>query len=154
MSALVPVFGSLARDTLAILALGAVGGIVFALLMEKGLSMPSKVYDTHGKLTMINFGFVADLIIGSVVAAVVYALNPPLSALTFVVIGITSGIGGKAILTGYIKTKESDEQKHRKVLLAERYRAAVTRHAGPVMSQGNMQLLNIEMMEIDEQLLY
>ena len=154
MSALVPVFGSVARDTLAILALGAIGGIVFALLMEKGLSMPSKVYDTHGKLTMISFGFAADLIIGSVAAAVVYALNPPLSAMTFVVIGITSGIGGKAILTGYMKTKESDEQKHRKVLLAERYRAAVARHAGPVMSQGNMQLLNVEMMEIDEQLLY
>jgi len=153
MSAFVPVFGSLARDTLAILALGAVGGIIFALLMEKGLTMPSKVYDTHGSLTMLNFGFAADLIIGSVAAALIYALNPPLSALTFVVIGITSGIGGKAILTGYMKTRDSDQQKQKKVLLAERYRAAVARHAGPVMSQGNMQLLNIEMMEIDDQLL-
>ena len=153
MSAFVPVFGSLARDTLAILALGAVGGIMFALLMEKGLTMPSKVYDTHGSLTMLNFGFFADLIIGAFAAAFIYALNPPLSAPTFIVIGLISGIGGKAILTAYLKTRESGEEKQKKILLAERYRAAVARHAGPVMSQGNMQLLNIEMMEIDDQLL-
>jgi hypothetical protein len=29
----------------------------------------------------------------------------------------------------------------------------VARHAGPVMAQGNMQLLNIELMEIDDQLI-
>lgn len=152
MLAVIPLFGSFFRDFAGIILLGAVGGIIFSLLMEKGLSFPFKVYE-HDKLTMINFGFLADLIIGSAAAVVLYALNPPASQLTFVVIGITSGIGGKAILTGYIKSKESEEEKQKKVLLAERYRAAVARHAGPVMSQGNMQLLNIELMEIDEQLL-
>ena len=86
-------------------------------------------------------------------ATLVYALNPPVSQLKFVVIGVISGVGGKAVLTGYIKSKDSEEEKQKKVLLAERYRAAVARHAGPVMSQGNMQLLNIELMEIDDQLL-
>jgi hypothetical protein len=148
----VPVFGSFIRDFIGILALGAVGGIILALLMDKGLTLPSKVYDNE-KLIMLNFGFLADLIIGGVAAALVYALNPPLSPLTFVVIGVIAGVGGKAVMTGYIKSKESDEEKQKKVLLAERYRAAVARHAGPVMSQGNMQLLNIELMEIDEQLL-
>jgi len=148
----VPVFGSFIRDFIGIIALGAVGGIIFALLMEKGLTLPSKVYE-NDKLIMLNFGFWADLIIGGVAAALVYAINPPVSPLTFVVIGVISGVGGKAILTGYMKSKESDEEKQKKVLLAERYRASVARHAGPVMSQGNMQLLTIELMEIDEQLL-
>jgi len=148
----VPVFGSFIKDFIGILALGAVGGIIFALLMDKGLTLPSKVYDNE-KLIMLNFGFLADLIIGGVAAALVYALNPPVSPLIFVAIGVISGVGGKAVMTGYIKSKESDEEKQKKVLLAERYRAAVSRHAGPVMSQGNMQLLNIELMEIDEQLL-
>jgi hypothetical protein len=52
-----------------------------------------------------------------------------------------------------MKSRESEEAREKKVLIAERYRAAVARHAGSVMSQGNMQLLNIELMEIDEQLL-
>ncbi|NYT17293.1 MAG: DUF4257 domain-containing protein [Methanomicrobiales archaeon] len=152
MTDFMPVFGSFLRDFFVIFVLGAVGGVIFSLLMEKGLTFPFKVYE-NDKLTMINFGFLADVIIGGMAAVLVYALNPPLSPLTFVVIGITSGIGGKAILTGYIKGKESEEEKQKKVLLAERYRAAVARHAGPVMSQGNMQLLNIELMEIDDQLL-
>jgi hypothetical protein len=152
MTDFIPVFGSFPRDFFVMFVLGAVGGIIFSLLMEKGLTFPFKVYENE-KVTMINFGFLADVIIGGVAAALVYALNPPVSHLTFVVIGISSGIGGKAILTGYIKSKEREEEKQKKALLAERYRAAVARHAGPVMSQGNMQLLNIELMEIDEQLL-
>ncbi|NYT07813.1 MAG: DUF4257 domain-containing protein [Methanomicrobiales archaeon] len=152
MLAVMPLFGSYIRDFTGILVLGAVGGVIFALLMDKGLSFPFKVYD-NDKLTMINFGFLADVMVGGVAAVVVYALNPPGSQLTFVVIGIAAGIGGKAILTAFIRSRESEEEKQKKVLLAERYRAAVARHAGPVMSQGNMQLLNIELMEIDEQLL-
>jgi hypothetical protein len=152
MADFIPVFGSFLRDFFVIFVLGAVGGIIFSLLMEKGLTFPFKVYENE-KLTMINFGFLADVIIGGMAAALVYALNPPVSQLTFVVIGVISGVGGKAILTGYIKSKDSEEEKQKKVLLAERYRAAVARHAGPVMSQGNMQLLNIELMEIDDQLL-
>jgi len=152
MTDFIPVFGSFLRDFFVIFVLGAVGGIIFSLLMEKGLTFPFKVYENE-KLVMINFGFLADLIIGGMAAVLVYALNPPVSQLTFVVIGVISGVGGKAILTGYIKSKDSEEEKQKKVLLAERYRAAVARHAGPVMSQGNMQLLNIELMEIDDQLL-
>jgi hypothetical protein len=148
-----PVFGSLVKDFIGILALGAVGAIIFALFMEKGLTPPYKVYDANGKVTLLNFGYFADLIVGGVAAVLVYALNPPVSTLTFVVIGIIAGIGGKAILTSYIKSKESGEEEQKKVLLAERYRAAVARHAGPVMAQGNMQLLNLELMEIDDQLL-
>jgi hypothetical protein len=148
-----PVFGSFIKDFVGILVLGAVGAVIFALLMEKGLTLPYKVYDENGKVTMLNFGFFADLIVGSVAAVLVYALNPPVSTLTFVVIGVISGIGGKAVLTSYIKSKESGEEQQKKVLLAERYRAAVARHAGPVMAQGNMQLLNIELMEIDDQLI-
>lgn len=147
-----PVFGSFIRDVIGIFVLGAFGGIIFALLMEKGLTFPYKVYNNE-KAIMVNFGFYADLIIGGVAAAVVYSLNPPATATTFVVIGIISGIGGNAVLTAYTKSQESDENKRKKVLLAERYRAAVTRHTGPVMSQGNASLLNIELMEIDEQLL-
>jgi len=147
-----PVFGSFIRDVIGIFVLGALGGIIFALLLEKGLTFPYKVYNNE-KVVMVNFGFYADLIIGGVAAAVVYSLNPPVSATTFVVIGIISGIGGKAILTAYTKSQESDEAKRKKVLLAERYRAAVARHTGPVLSQGNTSLLNIELMEIDEQLL-
>lgn len=152
MFAAIALFGSLSRDFVVIFLLGAIGGILFSLLMEKGLSFPFKVYHDD-KLTMINFGFLADVIVGGVAAAVVYSLNPPTSQLTFVVIGILAGIGGKAVLAGFVKSRESDEAQQKKALLAERYRAAVARHAGPVMSQGNMQLLNIELMEIDEQLL-
>jgi hypothetical protein len=152
MADFIPVFGSFLRDFFVIFVLGAVGGIIFSLLLEKGLTFPFKVYENE-KVTMINFGFLADVIIGGMAATLVYALNPPVSQLTFVVIGVISGVGGKAVLTGYIKSKDSEEEKQKKVLLAERYRAAVARHAGPVMSQGTMQLLNIELMEIDDQLL-
>ncbi len=147
-----PLFGSFFRDFAGIILLGAIGAVIFSLLTEKGLSFPFKVYE-NDKLTMINFGFVADIIVGGVTAAVVYALNPPATQMSFVVIGIVAGIGGKAVLAGFVKSRECDEAQQKKVLLAERYRAAVARHAGPVMSQGNMQLLNIELMEIDEQLL-
>jgi hypothetical protein len=105
------------------------------------------------RLILLRFGFLGDMIVGGVTAASVYALNPPVSQQIFIVIGIIAGIGGSAVLTAYIRTRESDEAREKKVLLAERYRAAVARHAGPVMSQGNMQLLNLELMEIDEQLL-
>ncbi len=152
MLAVMPLFGSFFRDFAGIIFLGALGGIIFSLLMEKGLTFPFKVYD-NDKLTRIDFGFLADVIVGGVTAAVIYALNPPASQMTFVVIGVLAGIGGKAVLTAFVKSRESEEDKQKKVLLAERYRAAVARHAGPVMSQGNMQLLNIELMEIDEQLL-
>jgi uncharacterized membrane protein len=147
-----PVFGSFIRDFIGIFLIGVVGGVVFALLMERGLTFPTKVYSNE-KLIRVNFEFFADVIIGALAAVIVYALNSPQSQQTFVVLGIISGIGGSAILTAYMKSRESEEAREKKVLIAERYRAAVARHAGSVMSQGNMQLLNIELMEIDEQLL-
>ena len=108
MADFIPVFGSFLKDFFVIFVLGAVGGIIFSLLLEKGLTFPFKVYENE-KVTMINFGFLADVIIGGMAATLVYALNPPVSQLTFVVIGVISGVGGKAVLTGYIKSKDSEE---------------------------------------------
>jgi hypothetical protein len=130
---------------IAILVLGAIGGIVFALLMEKGLAWPYK--ETKDKQLIINFGFVADVIIGSVAAAVTYALNPPTGVMTLIVIGITSGIGGKAILTGYIKGKEADKAYQRTILLAERYRAAIERQPDKALLPKELDAIDAELLD-------
>jgi hypothetical protein len=147
-----PLFGSLGIDFIIILALGAIGGIVFALLMEKGIGVPGKVY-TNGKLTLLNFGVFADLIIGSIAAAVTFALNPQMTIFSFFVIGITAGIGGKAILTGYIKGKDLNDQLTMKAKLAENYRAALQRHAGKSLATETMNQLSAELDEIDKEYL-
>jgi hypothetical protein len=139
-----PIFSSLMYDFGAILILGAVGGIVFALLMDKGLAWPGNV-KTNGKLTMVNFGFIADIIVGAVAAAVVWALNPPGGITTLFIIGITSGIGGKAILTGYIQGKQKTE-------LAQRYRAAIMRQSVTRGEQPDQSMVK-ELDEIDSVLL-
>jgi hypothetical protein len=90
-----------------VLLLGAIGGFVVNLLQDKGLYISALINKDDKKF--LYFGFLADVIIGAIAALVVYGINPPTNILTIVVLGITSGIGGTAILMAYIKGKAADK---------------------------------------------
>jgi H+/Cl- antiporter ClcA len=120
------VFGSPTTDYLYIIVLGIVGGFAFALLLERGIIFPFRETTKDG-LKKWNFGFVADLIIGAIAAVVAYSFNPPDTIPQFIAIGITSGIGGKAILTGYIETKKSQRLRDLIRYIPNEYRVAFER---------------------------
>jgi hypothetical protein len=112
-----PVFASLSMDLMVAAGLGAVGGLGLALLQEKGLEMPHWYKETG--VNFADLGFIADILIGALAAVITYALNPPTGTLQLVAAGVTAGIGGSAILKGYIKGTVAREQVSR----AEKWRA-------------------------------
>lgn len=112
------VLGTLWKDLLLAAALGAVGGMGLSLLQEKGLEMPHWHTDTG--VNFADLGFIADVLIGALAAVITYALNPPSGILKLVSAGLTAGIGGSAILKGYVKGTAVREHASR----AEMYRAA------------------------------
>ncbi len=120
-------FGSLNMDLFLIFCLGIVGGFVLILLLERGIVWPYDEQDTNNH-PKFNFGFLADLIIGGFAALVVYAVNPPANVTQFIAAGITAGIGGKAILTGYIETKNNARLKGLFGSMANQYRSAIARN--------------------------
>lgn len=91
---------------LGVLLLGAFGGFIVNLLQDKGLYIGALM--KKDDKTFLYFGFPADMLIGATAALVVYGINPPSEILTIIVIGITSGIGGTAILMAYVKGKAAD----------------------------------------------
>ena len=115
-----PVFAALWRDFAVAAALGAVGGFGLGLLQEKGLEMPHWYKETGVRFA--DFGFLADILIGALAAVIIYALNQPTGILQLIFATITAGIGGSAILKGYIKGTAAREQAS----LAEMYRAVAT----------------------------
>ena len=76
-------------------------------MQEKGLEMPRRYIDSHVKF--IDMGFLADVFIGMLAAVIIYALNPPDSALQLIFITLTAGIGGSAILESYIKGTQATQ---------------------------------------------
>jgi len=112
------VLGTLWEDLLLAAALGAVGGMGLGLLQDKGLEMPHWHNETG--VNFADLGFISDIFIGALAAVIVYALNPPAGMLQLVSSGITAGIGGSAILKGYVKGTAVREQATR----AEMYRSA------------------------------
>ena len=101
-------------------ALGAVGGFGLAMLQEKGLEMPH--WDKQTGVKFVDLGFIADILIGALAAFLTYTLGQPTGKLQLFSASITAGIGGSAILKGYIKGTAAREQAS----LAEMYRAAAT----------------------------
>ncbi|TKJ29523.1 hypothetical protein CEE39_09090 [bacterium (candidate division B38) B3_B38] len=114
------VFATLWKDLLAAAALGVVGGFGLALLQEKGLEMPH--WDKQTGVHFADLGFIADVLIGALAAFLTYTLAQPKGMLQLFSASITAGIGGSAILKGYIKGTASRQQAN----MAEMYRAAAT----------------------------
>jgi hypothetical protein len=114
------VLGALWKDLLLAAVLGAVGGLGLGLLQEKGLEMPH--WYTETGVHFADLGFISDLLIGALAAVIVYALNPPSGMLQLISSAITAGIGGSAILKGYIKGTALRQQANR----AEMYRTVAT----------------------------
>ena len=115
-----PIFSTLWKDLLAAAGLGAVGGFGLSLLQEKGLEMPH--WDKQTGVKFVDLGFIADVLIGALAAVIIYTLDKPKEMLKLLSIAITAGIGGSAILKGYIKGTAARKQAS----LAEMYRAAAT----------------------------
>jgi len=111
-----PVFTALWIDLVVAAVFGAIGGFGLGLLQERGLEMPH-LYSETG-VTFADLGFIADVLIGALAAVITYALNPPAGLLQLLAATITAGIGGSAILKGYIKGTAAREQASR----AEMYR--------------------------------
>lgn len=114
------VFATLWIDLPVAFVCGAVGGLGLGLLQEKGLEMPHRYEDTG--ITFMDLGFIADILVGALAAIIVYALNQPAGVLQLFAAAITAGIGGSAILKGYIKDTAAREQARR----AETYKAVAT----------------------------
>ncbi len=110
------VLGVLWKDLLLAVVLGAVGGLGLGLLQEKGLEMPH--WYTETGVNFADLGFISDVLIGALAAIITYALNPPAGVLQLISSAITAGIGGSAILKGYIKGTALRQQANR----AEMYR--------------------------------
>ena len=115
-----PIFSTLWKDLLAAAAFGALGGLGLALLQEKGFEMPHWYKETG--VHFADLGFIADILIGALAAAIIYTLDQPKEMLQLLSVAITAGIGGSAILKGYIKGTAARQHAS----LAEMYRAAVT----------------------------
>ena len=110
------VLGMLWKDLLLAVVLGAVGGLGLGLLQEKGLEMPH--WYTETGVNFADLGFISDVLIGALAAIITYAVNPPAGVLQLISSAITAGIGGSAILKGYIKGTALRQQANR----AEMYR--------------------------------
>lgn len=110
------VLGTVWKDLLLAAVLGAVGGLGLGLLQEKGLEMPH--WYTETGVNFADLGFISDVLIGGLAAIITYALNPPPGILQLISSAITAGIGGSAILKGYIKGTAVRQQANR----AEMYR--------------------------------
>ena len=52
-----------------------------------------------------DLGFIADILIGVLVALIIYAINPLTDIFKLFVVTVTAGIGGSAILENYINVK-------------------------------------------------
>ena len=115
-----PIFLTLWKDLLAAAAFGALGGFGLALLQEKGIEMPHWYKETG--VHFADLGFIADILIGALAAAIIYTLDQPKEMLQLLSVAITAGIGGSAILKGYIKGTAARQHAS----LAEMYRAAAT----------------------------
>jgi len=114
------VLGMLWKDLLLAVVLGAVGGLGLGLLQEKGLEMPH--WYTETGVNFADLGFISDVLIGALAAIITYAVNPPAGVLQLISSAITAGIGGSAILKGYIKGTALRQQANR----AEMYRTVAT----------------------------
>lgn len=115
-----PIFTALYKDLIMAAVLGAIGGLGLGLLQEKGLEMPHWYKETG--VNFADLGFIADVLIGALAAIITYAINTPSGLLQLVSAALTAGIGGSAILKGYIKGTAVREQASR----ADKYMQAAT----------------------------
>jgi hypothetical protein len=95
-----PLYGSLWNDLGWASVLGMVGGFAFGLLQEKGLAFPNLSADNG--TTFLNLGFIADILVGALAAVITYGVSQPSQQLSMILASLTAGIGGRAILKGYI----------------------------------------------------
>lgn len=111
-----PVFNSLWVDLLAAGLLGALGGLGLGLLQERGLELPHSTQESG--IRFIDLGFIGDMLVGILAAVLMYALNPPEGLLQLIATGVPAGVGGSAVLKGYIQSTKLGIQANR----AEMYR--------------------------------
>src|SRR5689334_5600093 len=97
------------------IVLGAVGGFALDLVQDGGLQWPSAgeqdVAQLSVKAKVLALGSMSNIIIGAIAALITYALNPPTAILPFIVLTLTSGIGGSAILKSYINAKQATDSE-------------------------------------------
>lgn len=140
------IFGTMWIDLGFAALFGALGGLGLGLLQEKGLEWPRR-YQHHYKDGIVNFtklGFIADICIGALAGIIIYALNPPSGATQLVASTVTAGLGGSAILKGYINGKVASER----ATLMEGYKG--TTHMamkGGDMGEVQKRMLELEHME-------
>lgn len=108
-----PLFSSLVVDVLYAAICGLLGGFGLGLLQEKGIEMPHRRSalgeGETAPTAYLDFGFVADMFIGALAAAIVYALNPPANQIQLIGTSLIAGLGGAGILKGYVEGRRSDQ---------------------------------------------
>jgi hypothetical protein len=91
-------------DTWSSLALafffGALGGLGFGLLQDKGLEIPSIVVENNKRFW--DAGFFGEVLIGAIAGMLTYAISHPSGELSIIATALPAGIGGTAILRSYM----------------------------------------------------
>lgn len=100
-------FGSFEADLLWAVLFGALGGLGFGLLQEKGLEMPH--LNSDGGARFIDLGFISYIIVGALAALITYGIGQPKLPLQLMVATLPAGVGGTAVLKSYISGKAALE---------------------------------------------
>jgi hypothetical protein len=103
MSAL---FGDTLTDIGVAVLVGAIGGFVATLAQDHKLTLPHTVDD--GGAQGWDPGFLDDILFGMVAAALSYITAQPSSQLSLLSAALIAGIGGRAIVKGYLNGKAAD----------------------------------------------
>ena len=85
--------------------LGAIGGFAIGWLQDSGLEFPSLVWNQTPRF--LKLGVVGPIGVGALAAVISYLINLPKDLAPFIVLGLTSGLGGSGILKGYVNGKKA-----------------------------------------------
>jgi len=95
--------------------LGAVGGFALGWLQDSGLEFPSLIWNQSPRF--LKLGVVGPVGVGALAAVIAYLINLPKDFAPFIVLGLTSGLGGSGILKGYVNGKKaSNAEANRQAL--------------------------------------
>jgi hypothetical protein len=115
--------------------LGAVGGFALGLLQDSGLEFPDLVSGKNGRF--LKLGFLAPVAVGALAAVISYLLSLPKDLPQFIVLAITSGLGGSGILKGYVNGKKAVNAEANRQALRADVAGVLQQTQGPQIAGGS-----------------
>jgi hypothetical protein len=109
--------------------LGAVGGFALGWLQDSGLEFPSLVWNQTPRF--LKLGVVGPIGVGALAAVISYLINLPKDFAPFIVLGLTSGLGGSGILKGYVNGRKALNAEANRQALRSGIEGVMVRASGP-----------------------